>query len=167
MEGKKEFLNGVLAVVLEQGLGKARKKILSKQLEANGGGVAMSVKDVRVTHVLVGNTVKYSRLTQLLKVDSIPENVDVVCADWLSACLVAGDKLNSAPYILKFENSISPQKECGGPIVGKQKLEEREIESNPRPPQDLKKEEELEEKGTHLPLDKGSSSLIESPIKVT
>ena len=113
MEDRK-FLEGVSAFVLEQGLGKARRQILAKQLETHGGGVASNLAEGGVTHVVVGGSVKYSRLTQLLKVDTIPENIHVVYADWLSACLVGGQRLDPTPYLLRPEQKLSGEKRKSG-----------------------------------------------------
>ena len=102
MSSNKDFLKGTVVFILEQGgISKTRKGILVKQVETHGGGVASNPAQRDITHILIGNTVKrWSRLLQLLKLVSIPESVDVVCVDWLSACLVAGHRLDPSPYHL-------------------------------------------------------------------
>ena len=114
------FLSGVHALLVEQGVGKARKRILSRQLEEKGGTTADKISEDGITHIIVGSTVKLSRLAHLLKVDRLPE-VPVVRADWLSSCLVAGEKLGIAPHLVQpdipsplkaagVQASLSPQK---------------------------------------------------------
>lgn len=114
------FLSGIRALLVEQGIGKARKQILSRQLEDKGGTTADKISEDGVTHIIVGSTVKLSRLTHLLKADSLPK-VPVLRADWLSSCLVAGKRLDTAPYLVQTDlpspvktagvrASLSPQK---------------------------------------------------------
>ena len=98
------FFTGVRAVILDQGLGKARAQILGKQLEGKGGQVERTLSK-RTTHIVVGSNVRLARVPHLLKVESIPESVTVVRADWLSACLVKGEKIDLAPYVARPENS--------------------------------------------------------------
>ena len=101
------YLSDVCAVVLEQGLGKARSQILQKQLESKGGKVEATVT-AQVTHIVVGNNVRLVRVPQLLKVKSLPESILVVRADWLSACLVKGEKVDHAVYVVKPEKPKPP-----------------------------------------------------------
>ncbi len=113
------FLEGVVVFILEQGLGKARQNILTKQVLSRGGGVASTVSQRDLTHVIVGDKVKSPRLPQLLKVDAVPDNVTVVRADWLSSCLVAGQRLETTPYqlIAQSEQPIrSSSHEKGKPV---------------------------------------------------
>ena len=98
------YLSDIHAIILEQGLGKARSQILRKQLESKGGTSEQTLSG-SITHILVGNNVRLSRLPQLLKVKSVPEVVTVLRADWLSACLVKGERLDHAPYIVKQEDT--------------------------------------------------------------
>ena len=93
------FLCDVCAMIVKQGVGKARADILSRQLIAKGGTVCDNLTSA-VTHILVGNNVKLSRVPHLLKVDNVPDDVLVLRADWLSACLVEGHKIGHAQYAL-------------------------------------------------------------------
>lgn len=106
------FLSDVRAVILEQGLGKARTQILSKQLE-NHGGKAEKTLSPKTTHILVGKTTRLCRIPSLLKVKTIPETVLVLRADWLSACLVEADKVGHGAYVVSTEPSpaSSPSKD--------------------------------------------------------
>lgn len=88
--GGKNFLSGIEAVILEQGLGKARAEILAKQLK-NHGGTAVRTAAESTTHILVGNNIRLARVPVLLKVDSVPESVSILRGDWLSKCLVKGE----------------------------------------------------------------------------
>lgn len=108
-----DFLHGIRALLLEQGLGKARKSILSKQLEKHGGDSAGTLSD-STTHILVGNNTRLARVPVLLKTASIPETVSVVRADWLSACLTKGQVVSEEPYTL-YPESQSPAKQ--GPVT--------------------------------------------------
>ena len=106
------FLSGINAVILEQGLGKARAQILCKQLENHGGAVEKTLTK-GTTHILVGKTTRLSRLPNLLKVESIPESVLVLRADWLSACLVQAKVVGHGAYVVHPEPSptASPSKD--------------------------------------------------------
>ena len=107
----KRFLSEVSAVILEQGLGKARAQILQKQLENRGGKVEKKVSQ-GTTHILVGKTTRLSRIPNLLKIKSIPEGVLVLRADWLSACLVEAEIVGHGAYVVHPEPSptASPSK---------------------------------------------------------
>ena len=89
---------------MDQGLGKARTQILIKQLQSKGGSVEQSVHS-DVTHILVGNNVRLSRVPHLLKIKSLPDRVLVLRADWLSACLVSGERTGHTQYIVQPEPS--------------------------------------------------------------
>ena len=86
MTDEKKFLSEVNAVLVDQGLGKARANILTKQLENHGGTATKSLSE-STTHILVGNKTRLTRVPILLKIESIPDRVPVLRADWLSACL--------------------------------------------------------------------------------
>ena len=107
-----DLFKDVIAVIIEQGIGKARRQILAKQLEEKGGKLAQKLDDT-VTHIIVSSTTKYSRLPKILKVDHITDNVHVVYADWLSSSLVAGKKLDHTPFLLHPDTAplISPKKQ--------------------------------------------------------
>ena len=115
-----QFLHGVCAVILEQGLGKGRTRILSRQLEKKGGR-AESQFTPTTTHLLVGNNVRWGRLPTLLGGMEVPKSVRVLRADWLSSCLTQGELLREEEYIVpvdspaKMAASLSPVKlERGG-----------------------------------------------------
>ncbi|XP_019849408.1 PREDICTED: DNA polymerase lambda-like isoform X1 [Amphimedon queenslandica] len=94
------LFGGIVGLIVEQGLGKGRKRILEKQLEEKGGTVALSPSQT-LTHVIVGPNMKYNRLVSLLKLkDPLPPEVTIVTADWLSASLVAGESVDHTPYLL-------------------------------------------------------------------
>ena len=103
-----QFLRGVNALILDAGLGKARARILRQRLEGKGGQVLPSLSPA-ATHVLVGKNVRQSRLPSLLGCTEIPRGVRVLRADWLSACLVAGERVAESKYELPLESaSCSP-----------------------------------------------------------
>ena len=104
------YLSGVCALVLEQGLGRARAQILCKQLESRGGKAEQKLSE-DTTHILVGKAVRGARVASLLKVASLPETVLVLRADWLSACLVKGGLEEHAAYVVTAETpQPSPSK---------------------------------------------------------
>ena len=109
------YLSGVCALVLEQGLGRARAQILCKKLESHGGRSEQRLSE-ETTHVLVGNTVKLARVAPLLKVASLPETVLVLRADWLSTCLVKGSLEHHAPYVVTAEMPQAKVSPAGTPI---------------------------------------------------
>ena len=94
---------GINAVVLEAGLGKARKKILCKKLEEKGG-VSSDTFSSSVTHVLVGGTVRYDRVLSLLKVKEIDKHIEILQADWLSKCLAEAKLVETNNYKLNATN---------------------------------------------------------------
>ena len=103
-----QFLRGVNALILDAGLGKARARILRQRLEEKGGQVLPCLSPA-ATHVLVGNNVRQSRLPSLLGCTEIPRGVRVLRADWLSACLVARERVAESRYELPLESaSCSP-----------------------------------------------------------
>ena len=98
---------GIVGLIVEQGLGKGRKRILEKQLEEKGGTVALSPSQT-LTHIIVGPSMKYNRLISLLKLkDPLPPEVTIVTADWLSSSLVAGEKVDHTPYLLPTSEGTS------------------------------------------------------------
>ena len=101
------FLSEVRAVLLEQGLGKTRTGILTKQL-VNHGGTVMKSLSGSTTHLLVGNIVKYARLLVLLKAYNIPDTVSVLRADWLSACLTKKEIVPEEEYRVLPLSTITP-----------------------------------------------------------
>lgn len=98
------YLSDVCALIVEQGLGKARAQILTKQLFSKGGTVEKTLQG-NVTHLFVGNNIRLSRIPQLLKITCLPEHVSVLRADWLSTCLVTGERIGHAQYIVQPELS--------------------------------------------------------------
>jgi len=101
------YLEGVTALVVEQGLGKAKAAILTRQLLSNGGSVVKALSE-NPTHILVGSNVRHSRLPHLLKIATLPGNVLVLRSDWLSACLVDGERVGHAQYVVQPEVSPHP-----------------------------------------------------------
>ena len=95
-----QYLRGVQAVIVQQGLGKTRASILSKQLARHGGEESLKLNE-DTTHILIGNSVKLSRLPAILKAKKISPSISVVRADWLSACLKVGKLVDLGPFALK------------------------------------------------------------------
>lgn len=110
-----QFFDGVCAVILEQGLGKGRTRILSRQLEKKGGRVETRFTP-NTTHLLVGNNVRWGRLPVLLGGIEVPKSVRVLRADWLSSCLTQGELLREEEYVVsvdspaKMATTLSPVK---------------------------------------------------------
>ena len=112
------LFTGIVGLIVEQGLGKGRKRILEKQLEEKGGIVA-SFLSKTLTHIIVGPNMKYNRLVSLLKLkDPLPPDVIILTADWLSSSLVAGEKVDHTPYLL------SPSEGSGSGHISVKKVSE-------------------------------------------
>ena len=83
-------------MIVEQGVGKGRTRLLCKRLKAKGGRVFSSLEPGVATHLLVGNRGRRSRLPDLLWVKEVGSDVRVVRADWLTSCLIAGEYVSEA-----------------------------------------------------------------------
>ena len=99
-EEGKQYLKGVKAVIIEQGLGKTRASILLKQLGRHGGEAGTKLSQ-NTTHILVGNCIKFAKLAGILKVKEISEKIKVLRADWLSSCLKEGKIVDLKPFSLR------------------------------------------------------------------
>ena len=99
------FLQDVKSLILEPKLGKARAEILGRQLLCNGGARHDALRATDTTHVLVDNDLTFSQILQHLKISQIPDGILVVRADWLSRCLVAGEKLPTVSYEVREETA--------------------------------------------------------------
>jgi hypothetical protein len=95
-----QYLKGIKAIIVEQGLGKTRASILGKQLARHGGVEVTKLSD-DTTHVLVGNSIKLAKLAGILKVKEISEKIKVVRADWLSASLKDGRLVDFTSFSLR------------------------------------------------------------------
>lgn len=120
------FLSEVKAVLLEQGLGKARTTILAKQLEKYGGTATKALSEAS-THVLVGNNTRRERVPVLLKTD-VPDTVPVVRADWLSSCLAKRQLVPEEGYLVL---PGSPVKAQGPPAHAQGTAQAQEAHSSP------------------------------------
>ena len=100
-----QYLKGVKAIIIEQGLGKTRASILSKQLARHGGEETTKIYQ-DTTHVLVGNSMKFAKLAGILKVKEISDKVKVLRADWLSTCLKEGKIVDLKPFSLRENDTV-------------------------------------------------------------
>ena len=101
-EKKRKFspdFSGIIAVIVDVGLGKTRTAILAKQLERHGGKHIKNL-DSATTHVIVDKKLKLERVKKYLGVKDIPDEVKVVDSDWLSNCLSEGNLVEIEHYIL-------------------------------------------------------------------
>ena len=110
-----EFLKGVKALIIEQKIGKARKEILKKQLEKRGG-IVLNQFTEDVNYVIADGSLKYDRILKILKLNSIPDHVQVVQAEWLSACIIAEELLSNMTYKIEPMTTI-PLKRCGQTVT--------------------------------------------------
>ena len=110
-----KFLSGVHAVILGSGyggLGKVRAHILSRLLKKNGGEVLSNVSTA-ATHILVGGenlgkNIRRSRLRSPLGCE-IPSGVRVLHGDWLSHCMMEGERVLKGKYEIPLDSaSTSP-----------------------------------------------------------
>ena len=182
----KQFLSGVHAVILEQGLGKARAQILAKQLE-NHGGKAEKVLSRKTTHILIGKTTRLSRIPNLLKIKCIPEKVLVLRADWLSACLVEAEKIGHDVYVVHTEPSptttTSPSKDKTSPTKVSPSASPSGVNTPPKqtaspshslkqskfltPPDEEAEERKIEESSSKLPTTPTRPAVSLTSPKVT
>ena len=107
-----QYLSGVHAVFVEQGIGEVRTKTLGKRLRTRGGSVLPGLSDA-ATHILVGNDVRRNRLPALLKVANIPSDVHVIRADWLSTCFVRGEHVGEEEFSVPLETVSAKDREKG------------------------------------------------------
>lgn len=131
-----QFLHGVRAVILEQGLGKARTGILRKRLKAKGGHLDQQLHPGSTTHLVVGPNVRRSRLPALLGGMEVPAEVRVVRADWLSGCLTHGALLREEEYTVPRE---SPQKLATSPSPSTSPAKSRQLRTGERGDDDANK----------------------------
>ena len=125
-----QYLSGVCAVIVEQGVGKGRTQILSKRLKEQGGRVLSSLEPGVVTHLLVGNRERRSRLPGLLGVKEVGSDVRVVRADWLTACLTARKYVSETPYDVPLEATPSTTPITKGEEVKKRKCPSPDSDSS-------------------------------------
>lgn len=142
-----QYLKGVRAVIMDNGVGKVRASILRKRLKERGGEVESSISST-TTHVLVGKKVKRSRIPALLGCQELPTGVCVVRADWLSSCLMRRDRVSETSHLVT-EDSVYSGRPLGTgttsvAITTGGRSEDSETESGGR----KRKEEEEEEKDT-------------------
>lgn len=104
---EKQFLSDVKAVIIEVGLGKTRSAILKKQLTAYGGQWHQYIQS-DTTHIIASKTIKLAKLCSILKVDSIPQDLIVVNADWLSQSLTKGQLIDVGQFNLLLVKDIKP-----------------------------------------------------------
>lgn len=103
-------LEDVRAYIHGVGLGKARIQILKNQLLARKGRLLDSLTS-DTTHVIVGGKMTHTKLLQALNLEELPSHLQVVSADWLSACFVQGSVVPVDPYLVaKTTPKPSPQK---------------------------------------------------------
>ena len=92
-------LETIRAYIHSVGLGKARVQILKNQLLARKGRILDSLTG-EATHVIVGSKVTHTKLLQALQMEELPSDVQVVSADWLSACFVQDSIVPVGPYLV-------------------------------------------------------------------
>jgi len=108
------LFTGIHAIILEPGLGKARKKVLCKKLEEKGG-VSLDAYASAVTHVFVGSNMKYGRVLSLLKLSEINKSVQILQADWISKCLTEAELVDTASYAVKAEVKFTEKVPAASP----------------------------------------------------
>ena len=99
------FMNGVTAFFYEAGIGKKRITILCKQLKKFGGSVS-ELFNGQVTHIVMSKTKTLDKLLQMLKIKEVDESVEIIDADWLSACFINCKLCDVTPYLIKAKQSM-------------------------------------------------------------
>ena len=100
------YFKNINAIVVDKGLGKTRTSVLIKQLVRHGGTHHDSLQE-STTHILVDRTMKIEKLCTILKVKSIPADIAVVNADWLSSCLSESKVKNCEDFLISKSASKS------------------------------------------------------------
>ena len=107
------FMNGVTAFFYEAGIGKKRVAILCKQLKKFGGSIS-ELFNKQVTHIVMSKTRTLDKLLQMLKIKEVDESVEIIDADWLSACFMDCKLCDVTPYLIKpkepMQKSYSKEK---------------------------------------------------------
>ena len=98
------FMDGIKAYFYEPGIGKTRISILCRQLKKYCGMVATNF-DSNVTHIIMSKNAKIDRLLKTIKVSTIDESIEVLDADWLSACFMECKQCDASPYLIKTRTS--------------------------------------------------------------
>lgn len=104
---EKQFLSEIKAVIIDVGLGKTRSAILKKKLTVYGGQYHQSIQS-DTTHIITSKNVKFTKLCSILKVDSIPQQLIVVNADWLSQSLTKGQLIDVDPFKILLVKDVEP-----------------------------------------------------------
>ncbi|OCT71681.1 DNA polymerase lambda [Xenopus laevis] len=89
--------DGVLAHILQAGIGLARSEIFQKQIIQNGGQVTSQFSS-EVTHIIVDEQMDCDRAFRLLKLEKISHHVQLVKSTWLSICINEKQMVNTAGY---------------------------------------------------------------------
>ena len=113
MMSTEKFLSGVHAVILGSGyggLGKVRARILSRLLKKYRGEVLSNVSTA-ATHILVGGknlgkNIRRSCLRGPLGCE-IPSGVGVLHGDWLSHCMMEGERVSEGEYEVPLDSASS------------------------------------------------------------
>lgn len=114
------YMKGVQAFFHEAGIGKKRVAILCKQLRKFGGSISESFND-HVTHIIMSKTGKVDKLLKVLKLETVDDSVDIVNADWLSACFLSCKLCDVSPYLMQKKNAVqisSAKIEAGDDVSG-------------------------------------------------
>ncbi len=101
---RNDFLRKCRIFVLQAGIGKARCELFNKQI-VNNGGTFESSFDPTVTHLVVDENMEFDRMCRILKLDAVPQGVNIVTSLWLSSCLKEKDYVETAPFKLKVKET--------------------------------------------------------------
>ncbi|KAJ8389822.1 hypothetical protein AAFF_G00112910 [Aldrovandia affinis] len=93
------LFDGMLVYLLPAGIGNARCDIFKRQITQNGGQVKSALCP-GVTHVIVDDSMDSERALRLLKLDSLPQTMQLVRSSWLSQCITGKTLLSIADYSL-------------------------------------------------------------------
>ena len=99
------FMTGITAFFYEAGIGKKRVVILCRQLQKFGGAVSKMFTE-QVTHIVMSKSRTLDKLLSMLKVGKIDESVEIVDADWLSACFLHCKLCDVTPYLIREKESL-------------------------------------------------------------
>ena len=100
--GHQHFLSGVIAYILQAGLGKARSEIFQKQMSKFGAEVLTEWNKDKCTHLIVDELMDGKRLMRILKIEKPPLTTEVLKASWLSLSLSESKQVPTDDHKVQF-----------------------------------------------------------------
>lgn len=106
-----DIFNGLSVYILPTAIGNARCQIFQRQIQQNGGHAENSLGP-NVTHIVVDDSIESDRALRLLKLESMPTEIQLVKCSWLSKCISEKELLDTSTYSLFQLKSDSETQKC-------------------------------------------------------